>query len=383
VSDSLRLLLVSGTRADFGLWTPILRETQRRADMEASILATAQHLDPRFGGTIDEVRSSGWRIAAEVPCTPTGDGRGEMAAALGTAVIGMRPVIEREAPGWLLVLGDRGEQLAAALVATHLGMAVAQLHGGEITLGAVDDTVRDLVSRIAHLHLPATMEAAGRLRAMGEEAWRIQTVGAPGLDLLRDEAAGDLAALRREFGLGADRYLVVVQHPETVGDRDPAADLHATLEAVRLSRLRSVGLFPNADAGGRAMVSRLSEPPPGMHVVPSLPRRDYATLLAGAAALVGNSSSGIIEAPALRVPAVNVGERQAGRTRGDNVIDAAADAGSILEAIRRAVEPDFAAGLSGRSPYGDGATAPRVLDALQATPRDERLLRKRVGWPVE
>jgi GDP/UDP-N,N'-diacetylbacillosamine 2-epimerase (hydrolysing) len=383
VTDPLRLLLVSGTRADFGLWTPILQEAQRRADVEASILATAQHLDPRFGGTIDEVRASGWRIAGEVPCTPMGDGRGEMAVALGTALIGMRPLIEREAPGWLLVLGDRGEQLAAALVATHLGIAVAHLHGGEITLGAVDDTVRDLVSRIAHLHLPATAEAADRLRAIGEEEWRIQAVGAPGLDLLRDEASGDLARLRQEYGLGEGRYLVVIQHPETVGARDAAADLDATLEAVRLSGLRSVGLFPNADAGGRAMVERLADPPPGMHVVPSLARRDYATLLAGAAALVGNSSSGIIEAPALGIPAVNVGERQAGRTRGDNVIDATADAASIVAAISKAVAPEFAASLAGRSPYGDGATAPRVLEALQAIPRDERLLRKRVGWPVE
>jgi GDP/UDP-N,N'-diacetylbacillosamine 2-epimerase (hydrolysing) len=383
VSDSLRLLLVSGTRADFGLWTPILREAQRRDGVGASILATAQHLDPRFGGTIDEVRASGWRIAAEVPCTPIGDGRSDMATALGTALIGMGPAIERDAPDWLLVLGDRGEQLAAALVAAHVGLAVAHLHGGEITLGTVDNTVRDLVSRIAHLHLPATEAATSRLGAMGEDAWRIHTVGAPGLDLLRDEASGDLGALRRQHGLGEGPYLVVIQHPETVGARDSAADLQATLEAVRLSGLRSIGLFPNADAGGRAMLVPLADPPPGMRVVPSLPRGEYATLLAGAAALVGNSSSGMIEAPALRVPAVNVGERQAGRTRGDNVIDAAADADSIVNAIRRAVAPDFVAGLSGRSPYGDGATAPRVLDALQAMPRDGRLLRKHVGWPVE
>jgi GDP/UDP-N,N'-diacetylbacillosamine 2-epimerase (hydrolysing) len=383
VSDSLRLLVVSGTRADFGLWTPILQEARRRAGVEASILATAQHLDPRFGGTIDEVRASGWRIAAEVPCTPTGDGRADMAMALGKGLVGMGPAIERDAPDWLLVLGDRGEQMAAALVAAHLGIAVAHLHGGEITLGVIDDTVRDLVSRIAHLHLPATAAAAARLEAMGEEAWRIQTVGAPGLDLLRDDASGDLGRLRQQYGLGDGPYLVVIQHPETVGTRDAAADLDATLEAVRLSGLTSIGLFPNADAGGRAMLVRLADPPPGMRVVPSLRRDYYATLLAGAAALVGNSSSGIIEAPALRVPAVTVGQRQAGRTRGDNVIDAAADPDSIADAIRQALAPDFVAGLSGRSPYGDGATAPRVLDAVQATARDERLLRKHVGWPVE
>jgi GDP/UDP-N,N'-diacetylbacillosamine 2-epimerase (hydrolysing) len=383
VTDLLRLLLISGTRADFGLWTPILEEARHRDGVEASLLVTAMHLDRRFGSTVDEVRAAGWRIAAEVPCTPAGDGRAEMATALGTALRGMAPVIKEEAPSWLLVLGDRGEQLAAALAAVHLGIAVAHLHGGEVTLGAIDDTVRDLITRIAHLHLPASVEAATRLEAMGEQAWRIKRVGAPGLDRLRQEAGGDIERLRADHGLGNGPYLVVVQHPETVGQRDAVADLQATLEAVEGSGLVSLGLFPNADAGGRAMAARLANPPSGMRVVPSLPRNEFATLLAGAAALVGNSSSGIIEAPLLRVPAVNVGERQAGRTRGDNVIDVPADAAAITAAIHAALAPGFRDMLSGTSPYGDGTAATRVLDVLQSTSRDDRLIRKRVGWPVE
>lgn len=383
MSGRLQLLLVSGTRADLGLWTPILREAERRAGVEASVLATAMHLDPRFGDTIAEVRTLGFRIAAEVPCTPAGDGRGDMAVAIGQALVGMVPVIEREAPSWLLVLGDRGEQLAAALAATHLGIAVAHLHGGEVTQGVVDDTVRDLVSRLANLHLPATADAAARLASMGEEPWRIERVGAPGLDLLATEASGDLAALRGRYGLGPGPYLLVVQHPETVGDADPVADLGETLEAVSRSGLPSLGLFPNADAGGRAMLARLADPPPGMRVVPTLPRAEYATLLAGAAALVGNSSSGIIEAPLLGVPAVNVAERQSGRTRGDNVLDVPAEAAAIASAIERATDSAWREGLSRSSPYGDGTAAPRVLDVLQRVPRDSRLFRKRVGTPVE
>jgi GDP/UDP-N,N'-diacetylbacillosamine 2-epimerase (hydrolysing) len=383
MSRQLRLLVVTGTRADFGLWTPILNEAKAREGVEAALLVAAMHLDAGFGDTIGDVRAGGWRIAGEVPCTPTGDGRAEMAAAIGQAVIGMAPIVEREAPAWLVVLGDRGEQLAAALAALHLGIAVAHLHGGELTLGAVDDTVRDLISRIAHLHLTAAPDAAARLEAMGEEPWRIRLVGAPGLDLLRSEASGDLDRLRADHGLGSGPYLLVVQHPETVGDRDPVADLAATLEAVRRSGLPSLGLFPNADAGGRAMAARLADPPSGMRVVASLPRPAYATLLAGAAALVGNSSSGIIEAPLLGVPAINIGERQAGRTRGDNIVDVPAVPDAIAEAIDRVREPGFRAGLSGVSPYGDGHAASRILDALQTEPLDARLLRKRVGRPVE
>jgi UDP-hydrolysing UDP-N-acetyl-D-glucosamine 2-epimerase len=372
----LRLLVVTGTRADFGLWLPVLHAA-RDAGMEPRVLVTAMHLDPRFGGTAAQVRAAGFPVAAEVACTPEGDTRGEMATAIGRAVVGMAPVVEAEDPAWLVVLGDRGEQLAAAIAALHTGTPVAHLHGGEVTRGAVDDTVRDLVSRIAHLHLVATEEAAERLASRGEETWRIHRVGAPGLDRLRDEAVGDLAALRVRHGLPPDGpYLLVVQHPETVGADRNADALAATLAAVTATGLPALAVYPNADAGGRAMIQALEALPSSVARVPSLERGDYATLLAGAAALVGNSSSGLIEAPLLGVPAVNVGRRQAGRTRGDNVIDAEADPDAIAGAIGRAVDPAFRAGLSGSSPYGDGHAAGRIVELLRATPRGELLLMK-------
>jgi UDP-hydrolysing UDP-N-acetyl-D-glucosamine 2-epimerase len=382
MSSPLRLLLVTGSRADFGLWLPVLAEARDRAGVEAALLVTAMHLDPRFGSTVDEVRRSGYPVVAEVACTPAGDSRAEMAVAVGQALRAMAPLLAQERPDWLLLLGDRGEQLAAALAALHAGTPVAHLHGGEVTRGAVDDTVRDLVSRVAHLHLVATGAAEARLDAMGEEHWRIRRVGAPGLDLLASEARGDLAELRRRHGLPPDDpYLLVVQHPETVGAERAAGDLDATLTAVAASGLSALVIYPNADAGGRSMVERLLSAGPKLRVVASLPRAEFATLLAGAAALVGNSSSGIIEAPLLGVPAVNVGRRQEGRTRGDNVIDVPAEAGAIAAAIRTAVEPAFRAGLSRTSPYGDGHAAERILEELLSTPRDARLLTKRVGEP--
>lgn len=377
---TLRLLVVTGSRADFGLWTPILDEVARAGpDAEARLLVTAMHLDPRFGATVDEVRASGHPVAAEVACSPEGDSRTDMAGALGRALAGIAPVVERERPDWLLVLGDRGEQLAAALVALHVGTAVAHIHGGEITRGAVDDTVRDLVTRIAHLHLVATADAEERLRSLGEEPWRIEQVGAPGLDRLVEESQGDLAGLRARHGLGDDRYLLVLLHPETVGPERGVVDLEATLGAVAGTGLPALAVFPNADAGGRAMVERLVQEAGALRTVTSLPRGDYATLLAGAAALVGNSSSGLIEAPLLGVPAVNVGRRQAGRTRGDNVIDVEPSVPAIAEGVARALDPAFRSALAKTSPYGDGSAAPRIVRRLLDTPRDDRLLLKRVG----
>jgi UDP-hydrolysing UDP-N-acetyl-D-glucosamine 2-epimerase len=329
---------------------------------------------------VDEVRRAGTPILGEVASVPDDDSSAAMAASLGTALHDVTPILETARPDWLLVLGDRGEQLAAALAAIHLEIAVAHLHGGERTLGAVDDTLRDLISRCAHLHLVATDGARRRLEASGEEAWRIRVTGAPGLDAIRVLAPEPPAArLRARFGLPEDGpYLLVLVHPETAARATPAADLgEAVLEATLETGLPIVAIWPNADAGGRAIGRALEAARPQLaSLVPSVPHADYLSLLAGAALMVGNSSSAIIEAPLLRVPAVYVGDRQQGRERGDNVIEAGPRVDEVRSAIARGLDPAFRASLSGRSPYGDGHAAPRIVDALLETPIDRRLLRK-------
>ena len=381
----IRLLVVTGTRADFGLWSPVLAEAARRPDVVApALLVGGMHLDSRFGRTIEAVRASGIRIAAEVAFTAAGDGPAEMAASLGEALCAMAPVIEGQAPTWVCLLGDRGEQLAAALAAVHLGLPIAHLHGGERTLGAVDDTFRDMITRAAHLHLVANEAAGARLRRLGEASWRIHVTGAPGLDGLAEVTpASELQ--RGSLGLPAvGPYLLVVQHPETAGGRDAVKDMEATLAAVVRSGMPALAVGPNADAGGRAMLARLTEEaaaaggsPPLLHE--SLDRGTFLAVLAGATALVGNSSSGIIEAPLLGIPAVNVGDRQRGRLRGDNVLDVPADSGAIAAAIAQAAGPAFRSGLSHTSPYGDGHAAARIVSAIAGQPVDARLLMKEVA----
>ena len=373
-----RLLFVTGTRADFGLWTPVLAAAMRDPERaQPSLLVCGMHLDPRFGSTVEEVRRFGVPIAAEVIFTAEGDAPADMAASLGHAIVAMAPVLERHRPDWVCLLGDRGEQLAAALVAIHLGQAIAHVHGGERTLGAVDDAFRDMISRAAHLHLVANADAASRLTQLGEEAARIHTVGAPGLDGLVG-AMPPTADERRRIGLPAEGpYLLVVVHPETAGHPDPVRLLDVVLGAVRRSGLPALAIGPNADAGGRAMLERFSDiGPQALAYCVSVPRPLYISLLAGASALVGNSSSGIIEAPMLGVPFVNVGTRQKGRTRGDNVLDTLAEVDAVHAAILRALTPPFREGLSRRSPYGDGSAGERILTAILDQPIDDRLLLK-------
>jgi GDP/UDP-N,N'-diacetylbacillosamine 2-epimerase (hydrolysing) len=375
----MKVLVVTGTRADFGLWRPVLEALQATPGIDVELLVMAMHLDVRFGGTIEEVRATGFPIAAEVPCTPTGDGPAEMAASLGVAIEGAAAALESIGPDWLLVLGDRGEQLAAALCALHLGLAVAHLHGGERTLGSVDDVVRDLITRTAHLHLVATASATDRLMALGEEAWRIHRTGAPGLDAIVHAKAPDDGTLRARYRLPPDGpYLLALIHPETGSNPTPASALaDALIGGIAAHRIPTVGIWPNADAGGRSIAARLEAHRERFTTLrPSIPHDDFVVLLRGAAAIVGNSSSGIIEAPLLRIPAVNIGRRQEGRERGDNVIDVGADAAEVRSAIGTALSGGFRSRLSGRSPYGDGHAAGRIAEAIRSTPRDRRLFQK-------
>jgi GDP/UDP-N,N'-diacetylbacillosamine 2-epimerase (hydrolysing) len=377
----LRLLVVTGTRADLGLWRPVLGDaTARGPNVDARLVVIGMHLDERFGATVEEAREMGVPIAAELAPTPAGDAPVDAATWLGNALVAIAPVIEREDPTWVCLLGDRGEQLAAAIAALHLGIAVAHLHGGERSLGAVDDAVRDMISRVAHLHLVATPDAADRLRRMGEEPWRIRIVGAPGLDDAKEVAPAS-PELRRRYDLPAEGdYLILIHHPETAGPREAFSGLEEVISALGSLGLPVLAIGPNADAGGRAMLERLASEADARFVFhTTVPRPDYLVLLAGAAALVGNSSSGIIEAPTLRVPAVNVGTRQLGRTRGDNVIDVPAVRAEIVAGIRQALDPAFRTGLSGMSPYGDGESARRIVDAIVEQPIDQRLLVKHVA----
>jgi len=298
---------------------------------------------------------------------------GALTAAFAEGLAGERPDI-------IVLTGDRYETLAAAGAASLAGVVIAHLHGGELTLGAMDDAFRHAITKLAHLHFPATDAAAARLIRMGEEDWRITTAGAPGLDLLMSAPPmprGDFFRALDMDDPGA--FILATWHPETLTADGGAAGLEALLAA--LSGLGRPVLFTgvNADPGGAGQAARIrawAEGQAGVHLIPSLGSR-YAPALAHAAAMAGNSSSGIIEAAAFALPVVNVGDRQKGRDRGANVIDATADPAAVRQALSRALDPAFRSSLTGRAnPYGDGRAGPRIAARLAAEPIDDRLRQK-------
>jgi UDP-hydrolysing UDP-N-acetyl-D-glucosamine 2-epimerase len=280
------------------------------------------------------------------------------------------------------VLGDRFEVLAAASAALPLRIPLAHVHGGESSEGSFDESIRHALTKLSHLHFASAEPHARRIRQLGEEPWRILVSGAPGLDALRDlEPLGD-AALEQRLGMRLNGpTLLVTYHPATLDPGDVRTRTTELLAAVDASGLAAVFTYPNADPGGLA-VRELIDDYVGRHdrasAVPSLGTQAYASLMLRAAAMVGNSSSGIIEAPTAKLPVVNVGVRQQGRLRAANVIDVTDDRDAILAGIRTAVSPDFRASLDTVvNPYGDGRASARIVERLKQVELGPRLLVKR------
>lgn len=378
-----RICVVTGSRAEYGLLYWLLDGLRADPETELRLLVTGTHLAERFGHTVDAIEADGFAVDVRVGLDLDDDSRLGTCRALGQAVGGMAEALEVLAPDIVVVQGDRFEMLAAAQAALVLGIPVAHTHGGESTEGTMDDAIRHAITKMAHLHFVAAEAYARRVVQMGEAPERVFTVGAPGLDAVarldfmsRTELEDDLG-----FDLGG-LCLVVTYHPATLGARPPAAaaaELVAALDGVHGARMVFTGV--NADPDNRAVETVLRDyaeaHPERARLVASLGQQRYLSLVRHAGAVVGNSSSGIVEAPALGTPTVNVGPRQDGRLRAASVIDCAEQRADIRRAVERAVSPAFRLGLAGMvPPYGGAGASQAILDALKAVSL-EGLLEKR------
>ena len=375
-----RICAITTTRADFGVWTPALDALAAAPGVALGLIATGSHLRADLGGTIAEVEASGHPIWARPHILLADDGPAGAVKAMALTQLAMADLLAGDAPGLggrpdlLMALGDRFETFAAVAAAQPFRIPVLHLHGGEETEGAIDNAFRHAITKLSHLHCVATETAARRVRAMGEDPARVVVTGAPGLDRLL--AAPDIPpeALARRFGLPPPPYLLITYHPETLSpaavERDFAAVLEGALAAAEAGGLALVFTAANADPGGAAvnrMIRAAVAADPARRALVASFGEAYAAAARGAAAMLGNSSSGVIEAATLGVPAVNVGDRQKGRERSANTLDVPHDAAAIAAALARACAPDFrAAAAAAGNVYGDGRAGPRIRDAALA-----------------
>lgn len=382
-ASSRRVGVVTVSRSDYGHLRPVLETIRRATDLELLIFAAGMHLAPEFGLTVRDVEADGFPIAARIEMLGGGDTPEGVASATGRGVAGFGAAFARQPSDLLVVLGDRFEMLAAAVAALPFALPVAHIHGGEVSEGAMDNQIRHAITKLAHLHFASAEPHARRIAGMGEEPWRIHTVGAPGLDRLATTEPLSREALARELGLPeAGPWLLVTFHPVTLEYRDTAAHIDELLAAIEKTDGCVVITYPNADTSGRLIIERI-EDFAGRHarrcrLARNLGDRLYLSLLRHADVMIGNSSSGLIEAPSFGLPVVNVGARQRGRLRGTNVIDVEPTREDILRGIEAAQAPTFRArARAATNPYGDGHAAPRVVDVLRSVPLDARLVQKR------
>jgi UDP-hydrolysing UDP-N-acetyl-D-glucosamine 2-epimerase len=375
-----KIAAVTTSRSDFTALHWPLHDLASHPDVDLKIIALGPHLSPEFGLTIQEIEKAGFRVDARIECLLSSDTDVGMAKTIGLATLSLADCLGEMRPHLLLVTADRYEMLAPASVALALRIPVAHIEGGEISEGAIDDAVRNALTKLSHVHFTSTELARARVIAMGEEEWRVHRAGAPTLDHLRRGTLLSREQVEQRLAIDLSRpTAIVTYHPTTIA-RDTTREADALFGALKAVPEQILFCYPNADAGSRALIGRIETflRDRDGRVFVNLEPLVYWSLLQHVEFLIGNSSSGIIEAASFALPAVNVGIRQQGREHGPNVLDAEPDAESILDRIQTARSERFRQSLKGMTnPYGDGCASQRIVRVLTSLSLGEELLIKR------
>ncbi len=360
---------------------PVLRRIAQDPDLKLHLIVAGMHLSPDFGLTVRIIEKDGFEIGDRVEMLVASDSPEAIAESMGQGTIGYAKSYARLRPDILLVLGDRFEMHAAVVAALPFNIPVAHIHGGELTEGAIDDALRHSITKMSHLHFVTTEEYGDRVVQMGEEPWRVVVSGAPSLDNLGSVEFLDSQALESRFGLDLTTPpLLVTYHPVTLEYQDSESQVKELLAALDTCGLPIVFTQTNADTGGRVVGDLIQEfvaSHPQARMADNMGTQGYFSLMTQASAMVGNSSSGIIEAPSFRLPVVNIGARQHGRVRAANVIDVGYSREEVLAGIEKSQDRQFQDSLKDMtSPYFQGDAAEAIATRLLSVDLDERLIRK-------
>lgn len=368
-----KILYITGTRADYGLMYETLKLLDDDKDIQLDVVATGMHLMEEFGYSVNEIKNDNFNLHI-VNQTFLKDDKKSMSLFIGNLINDLTKLMSKLKPDIVLLLGDRGEMLAGAIVASYLQIPIAHIHGGDVS-STVDDSTRHAITKFANIHFPATEKSASRIKQMGENPNNIFVVGAPGLDsIIKCKNNIDKNYLKKKYNLKKD-FVLVLQHPVSLEVDDAAFQISQTLDAVTSTDYQIILVYPNADAGGRAMIDKIE----GYDVdsYKNIPHEDFIGLLGLTSILIGNSSSGIIESSLFKLPVINIGTRQQGREKASNVIDVDYDCKEILNAIDYVSSKEFQNILKDCiNPYGDGKSFERICKILKDIKLDNKLLNK-------
>ena len=388
-----KILAFTATRAEYGLLRPILKRVRDSSKLELFLMVAGSHLSPIQGWTVQEIQNDGLPVSCLVENLLASDTPGALVKSVGLGLVEAAIYFSEQAPDIILLLGDRYELFIPLIAALLHRIPVAHLCGGETTEGALDEQVRHAITKMAHLHFPSTFEYGRRIRQMGEEAWRIHVVGAPGVENIRRTELMLPEEIQTRFNINVNQpTLLITYHPETLTMKhDPAEQAAILIAALKeLPDFQQVVTYPGTEVGFRKIIEAweaYAAEYPNVKLHKSLGSRGYLGVMKHVAAVVGNSSSGIIEAPSLKVPTINIGDRQKGRIRAKSVIDVPCRKEEIISGLRKALyDGQFRRNLKNvqnpYDPYGDGNISGRVVSVLESIPLDKRLLEKKLDFPT-
>ena len=378
-----KIMILTGSRGEWGYIRPIMKLAEKREDVKIVLVVTNMHLLSNYGNSYKEIENDGYRIDYKINMSLDGYNHITHAKSLGICLMGLPDIIDVEKPDWILLAGDRGEQLMGAIAAGYTYTPVAHIQAGEVS-GNIDGMARHAIGKLVHMHFAANKDAADRLVKLGEEPFRIFNVGAPQIDEMIQAKYTEIPELEEKLNISLSTdYILAVMHPVTEEASKAGDQAEIFVRSLNKVDVPKIVILPNNDAGSMLVREAILGGKKGKyHIFSNLKREDYLGLLKNARCIIGNSSSGLLEAPTFKIPAVNIGRRQNLRFRGINVIDTEFDEAVIDRAIQKAMSEEFHEYLQEKceNPYGDGHSSERILDLMVNTKVDEKWLVKNLTY---
>ena len=382
-----KIMGVTGIRSEYDIMSSVFKAVHHHPQLDLELIVTGAHLSDAYGLTIQEIKKDGLTIVEEIESLLNSDTASARIKGLSIQLQGMIQTVSRSKPDFLLVLGDREESMSTALIGSYMNIPVAHIAGGDRVIGNVDDQVRHAVTKLSHLHFTTNAESYERIKKLGEEEFRIFNVGNPGLDRIKviPELSYKQLSSNLQFQIdNMEPFILLIQHVISTEIDEAYFQMKQTLKAVKKLGIKTIISYPNSDAGGQQMIKAIHEYAnlPFIHIAKNIPRLTFINLMRKASCLLGNSSAGILEAPFLKLPVVNVGNRQKGRLHADNVQFVPHNVDEIYLAVKKAIyDHSYRQHVKTCSnPYGDGSSSKKIAEILATVPYDDRLLIKEITY---